>query len=116
MLMVCVFVLFDRSAGLPSKVPALAAVNIERLKVPASFTMAHTAKWFPDISVLPLKLKLLCAFPALLLTMLFYLDQNISVRAVNSCKLKKGESYHYDLMVLAVLVFFQSIAGRRFSC
>jgi hypothetical protein len=27
--------------------------------------------------------------PAVLLTMLFYLDQNISVRAVNACNLKK---------------------------
>ena len=32
--------------------------------------------------------------PAVLLTMLFYLDQNISVRAVNACNLKKVLPYH----------------------
>ena len=31
--------------------------------------------------------------PAVLLTMLFYLDQNISVRAVNACNLKKVTPY-----------------------
>ena len=33
--------------------------------------------------------------PAVLLTMLFYLDQNISVRAVNACNLKKVRPHTY---------------------
>ena len=33
--------------------------------------------------------------PAVLLTMLFYLDQNISVRAVNACNLKKVRPHHH---------------------
>ena len=33
-----------------------------------------------------------------------YSEQNISVRAVNACRLKKGEAYHQDLLALALVV------------
>jgi hypothetical protein len=48
---------------------------------------------------------MLCAFPAILLTALFFMDQNISVRLVNSPdnKLKKGPAYNVDLVALGVI-------------
>jgi hypothetical protein len=37
--------------------------------------------------------------------------QNISVRAVNACKLRKGEAYHADLLALALVVGGLSLCG-----
>jgi hypothetical protein len=51
--------------------------------------------------------------PAILLSILLYLDQNITVRLVNHSqyKLKKGSGYHQDLLVVAFLVGLCSILG-----
>jgi HCO3- transporter family len=38
------------------------------------------------------------------------------VRTVNGFNLKKGESYHLDLLVLSVIVFLQSITGLPWVC
>lgn len=45
--------------------------------------------------------------------MLVYLDQNITARLVNSPqnRLKKGEGYHLDLLVVALLVGICSLFG-----
>ena len=48
--------------------------------------------------------------------MLFYLDQNISVRAVNAFDLKKGEAYHLDMLILSFIVFVLSISGLPWVC
>ena len=50
-----------------------------------------------------IKYRLLAAIPAVFLATLFFLDQNITVRTVNSPqnKLKKGAAYHLDLFALA---------------
>ena len=51
--------------------------------------------------------------PALLLSILLYLDQNITVRLVNhpQYKLKKGTGYHLDMLVVALLVGVCSVLG-----
>jgi len=51
--------------------------------------------------------------PALLATVLVYLDQNITARLVNSRdhKLQKGEAYHYDLALMGVLIAICSVFG-----
>ena len=51
--------------------------------------------------------------PALLLSILLYLDQNITVRLVNHSqyKLQKGSGYHLDLFVVAILVGVCSLLG-----
>ena len=51
--------------------------------------------------------------PAILVTVLVYLDQNITARLVNSPdhKLKKGVAYHLDLAVVGVLTGICSIFG-----
>ncbi|XP_054165989.1 solute carrier family 4 member 11-like [Oppia nitens] len=47
------------------------------------------------------------------LSLLFFMDQNISAALVNnpSNKLKKGEAYHWDLLVVGVLNIFLSLFG-----
>ena len=60
----------------------------------------------------------LCAIPALLLTGLFYFDQNISLRVVNSkeSKLKKGAAYSLDMFALSVITGALSICGLPWMC
>ena len=45
------------------------------------------------------------------LSLLFFMDQNIAESMVNSPdnKLVKGTSYHWDMMVVGVLLLLQSI-------
>jgi hypothetical protein len=47
----------------------------------------------------------MCSFPAVLLTSLFFMDQNISVRVVNNPdnKLKKGAAYNLDMVALGLI-------------
>ncbi len=53
------------------------------------------------------------SIPALLATVLVYLDQNITARIINSPdhKLKKGEAYHLDLGVVGALIALCSMLG-----
>jgi mannitol/fructose-specific phosphotransferase system IIA component (Ntr-type) len=62
--------------------------------------------WFVNPLRAPMWVWFASAGPALLLTVLVFVDQNITARLVNSPdhKLKKGEAYHLDLAVGGVLV------------
>jgi hypothetical protein len=79
-----------------TQVPVLSSMGIEFLKVPTQFMLANGRSWFSPMLSIPVKLRLLCAIPATLLTSLFFLDQNISSRVVNSPKhnMKKPAAYH----------------------
>jgi HCO3- transporter family len=146
--------------------PAVAAqLTVETLAVPARLSLAGGRALVPDLLSVSPVLRLAAALPAVLLTLLFYLDQvralicpypglylslsspylcsstwtrcalpvhpcrattttrclstsltlrclqNISVRAVNACKLRKGEAYHADLLALALVVGGLSLCG-----
>jgi len=117
--------------------PAAAAqLTVETLAVPARLSLAGGRALVPDLLSVSPVLRLAAALPAVLLTLLFYLDQvrptspsvlcyhsclstpltlrcpqNISVRAVNACKLRKGEAYHADLLALALVVGGLSLCG-----
>ena len=106
--------------------PSIRSLDISRLALIPS-AGASTMKFAGErcfhgliptaIFALPTKLKLLSFFPASLLTLLFYLDQNISVRAVNAFDcLKKGTAYHLDLLVLSFITFGLSLLGLPFTC
>ena len=75
------------------------------LSVPDTFQLAGGRKFLVALKGIPVKLRILCAFPALLLTCLFFMDQNISVRLVNNPdnKLKKGEAYNIDMVALGII-------------
>lgn len=64
----------------------------------------------------PLRLRLISILPASLLSLLFYLDQNISVRAVNAYGLPKGEAYHLDMLVLSGITAILSVLGMPWTC
>jgi hypothetical protein len=62
--------------------------------------------WLVDIFDLPMWAIFASIIPALLATILLFLDQNITTRLVNakSFNLKKGSGYHLDLAIVGVIV------------
>ncbi len=89
-------------------------ITAESLKAPDQFGTTDPDRgwllrfWEADLSTI-----LVCIIPALLCTVLVYLDQNITARLVNSRdnNLQKGESYHLDLGVVGILIGICSIFG-----
>ncbi len=69
--------------------------------------------WFVNPFEAPMWVIWMSIIPAILLSILLYLDQNITVRLVNHSqyKLKKGGGYHLDLLVVALLVGLCSLLG-----
>lgn len=69
--------------------------------------------WFVNPLDAPTWVIWMSIIPAILLSILLYLDQNITVRLVNHSqyKLKKGSGYHLDLFVVALLVGVCSLLG-----
>lgn len=66
-----------------------------------------------DLWSVPLWAKLAAVGPAFLAAVLIYLSQNITSRLVNSPqnKLDKGEAYHWDLLIIGLLVGLCSLFG-----
>ncbi|EGB05326.1 hypothetical protein AURANDRAFT_30993 [Aureococcus anophagefferens] len=81
---------------------------------------APRAKMFSlvDLGSLAVRYRLLAAIPALFLATLFFLDQNITVRTVNSPqnKLAKDSAYHLDLLALATITLGSSLLGLPWMC
>lgn len=88
-------------------------VQIETLKVPLQIATSSGRPWFVNPFDAPKWVWAAAAVPALLVSILLFLDQNITVRLVNSKEhaLKKGVGYHLDLLVVALLVGVCSLFG-----
>ena len=96
--------------------PAIQTMNIDFLEVPSKLQLAGRRSLVPALLSISPSLRMVCALPAILLTLLFYLDQNITVRAVLATKPQKGETYHLDLLVLSAIVFALSFCGLPWVC
>ena len=85
---------------------AMHQVDIETLAVPETFGTTTGRAWLVDPFAVPTWVIGAAAIPAVLGTILLYLDQNITVRLVNSPthRLRKGGGYHLDMLVVAALV------------
>lgn len=92
--------------------------GVPTLSVPDTFELAGGRSFLVGLKDIPVKIRLLCAFPAALLTCLFFMDQNISVRLVNNPdnKLKKGEAYNLDMIALGVITGVLSVLGLPWMC
>jgi len=93
---------------------------VPTLSVPDTFQLSGGRNFLIPLNAVPMKIKLLCSLPAVLLTALFYMDQNISVRVVNNPDngLKKGAAYNLDMVALGIITggqssLFDSILSRR---
>ncbi len=98
-------------------------VDVETLAVPATIqpTFVETLSsgvtqprtWFVNPLDAPMWVWGASLVPAILVSLLIYLDQNITVRLVNNPdhKLKKGAGYHLDMAVVGVLIAVCSLFG-----
>jgi HCO3- transporter family len=86
---------------------------LQTLAVPASFSTTAGRPWLVPLQALPLWARWGAVVPALMSTVLLYMDQNITVRLVNSKahKLKKGFGMHMDMAAIAVLTGVCSVLG-----
>jgi hypothetical protein len=101
-----------------NKRPWFYKFGVPTLTVPASFQLAGGRKFLVNLNAISISTKMLCALPALLLTSLFYMDQNISVRVVNNPdnKLKKGAAYNLDMVALGLITGALSLVGLPWMC
>ena len=88
-------------------------VSLEVLPAPDVFGTTAGRGWTVDLFSLPTWAKFAAAGPAILVTVLVFLDQNITARIVNSPdhRLHKGEAYHLDLGVVGSLMAVCSMFG-----
>lgn len=96
-------------------VDVLVGVETPKLIVPSEFKPTNpTRGWFvPMFGGNPWWVYLASALPALLVTILIFMDQQITAVIVNrkENKLKKGAGYHLDLFWVAVLMAVCSFMG-----
>lgn len=94
-------------------------VDLATLPAPDTFRPTHTdasgasRSWLLNPFAGSIGLKLTALGPAVILTILLFLDQNITSRLINSPdnKLRKGAAYHQDLGVVGLLVGVCSVFG-----
>jgi hypothetical protein len=98
--------------------PSFDKFHIATLSVPSKFQLAGGRSFVVAINSIPNTVKLLCSLPAVLLTALFFMDQNISVRVVNNPdnKLKKGPAYNLDMVALGLITGVLSVLGLPWMC
>ncbi|XP_035766227.1 electrogenic sodium bicarbonate cotransporter 1-like isoform X2 [Neolamprologus brichardi] len=96
-------------------VDALVGVETPKLLVPSEFKPTSPLRgWFvPPFGGNPWWVYLASALPALLVTILLFMDQQITAVIVNrkEHKLKKGAGYHLDLFWVAILIVICSFMG-----
>lgn len=92
--------------------------TVPTVTVPDTFQLAGGRSLLVNLNAIPNKVKLLCSLPATLLTSLFFMDQNISVRVVNNPanKLKKGSAYNMDMVALGLVLGGLSLVGLPWMC
>jgi hypothetical protein len=91
----------------------LQEVTLDFLPAPAEFGTTLGRPWSVNLGGVPNWVRFAAAGPAVLVALLVYLDSNITARLVNSPdhKLRKGEAYHLDLLVVGGLVGACSLFG-----
>lgn len=92
---------------------ALNQVHLDVLPAPDVFGTTTGRDWIINPWSVPFWARVLCFIPAIFVTILIFLDQNITARLVNSKdhKLKKGEAYHWDMLIVGILIGICSLFG-----
>ncbi|KAL3855461.1 hypothetical protein ACJMK2_014672 [Sinanodonta woodiana] len=95
---------------------AATGIHTPKLSVPTEFKPTRPDRgWIinPISDKNPWWLYLLSALPALLATILIFMDQQITAVIVNrkENKFKKGAGYHLDMLIIAILVALLSFLG-----
>jgi hypothetical protein len=97
-----------------------AVAGLPALSLPAVFATTSGRPWLVPLGALPVWARWASFIPALMATVLLFLDQNITVRVVNNprYKMTKGrrlgnvlDGMHADLLVVSILTALQSLVG-----
>jgi hypothetical protein len=90
-----------------------ADIPLDTPAVPDEFDTTTGRPWFVDVMALPAWAIAASTIPALMATILLFLDQNITTRLVNarSHKLIKGPGFHLDLLVVGLITAACSLFG-----
>lgn len=85
-------------------------VELSTPKVPDTLDTTSGRPWLVNLFEVPTWVIFASIGPAILATILLFLDQNITTRLVNSpdYKLRKGGGYHLDLLVVGLIVLVGS--------
>lgn len=88
-------------------------IPLERPPVPDGMSTTSGRPWLVDVFAVSPSVILGSLLPALMVTILLFLDQNITTRIVNSPsnRLRKGGGYHLDLAIVATIVLVGSVFG-----
>ncbi|MBX9639019.1 MAG: HCO3- transporter [Mycobacteriaceae bacterium] len=91
----------------------LPEVKVADVAIPERFGTTTGRSWLVDMFSVPVWVIVACLGPAILVTVLLFLDQNITTRLVNSPPhaLRKGGGYHLDLAVVGVITAVCSVFG-----
>ena len=90
------------------------------LAIPSKFQPTSGRPWLVPLLDLPVWARWASILPALMATVLLYLDQNITVRVVNNprYKMEKGrrkgsvlDGMHADMLIISLCTFFTSLIG-----
>jgi hypothetical protein len=86
------------------------SVALSTPKVPETLGTTSGRPWLIDIFNVPTWVIFATIIPAILATILLFLDQNITTRLVNAkdYRLKKGGGYHLDLVIVGLIVLVGS--------
>jgi hypothetical protein len=92
---------------------SMPSVQLSVPAIPETFGTTTGRAWMIDLFSIPTWMILFCIGPAILVTVLLFLDQNITTRLVNNpaYSLRKGGGYHLDLTVVGGLVLVASVFG-----
>jgi len=90
-----------------------AEIELPTLEAPDSLTPSIDRDWLVNPADAPPWVWGASAIPAMLLTILIWVNQNITARLTNSpdYKLKQGPSFHWDMAVMAFLVGLMGMFG-----
>lgn len=96
------------------------AATLPSLTIPTTFATTSGRPWMIPLWDLPVWARWGALLPALMATVLLFLDQNITVRLVNNpqYKMEKGrrpgnmlDGMHADMLIISILTFFTSLVG-----
>lgn len=97
-----------------------AMAGLPALSLPSKFATTSGRPWLIPLMDLPVWARWGAILPALMATVLLFLDQDISVRLVNNpqYKMKKGrrdgnvlDGMHADMLVISIITFLTSLVG-----
>ena len=90
-----------------------ADIPLEVPRIADEFATTTGRPWLVDLAAVPLWAKLGAVVPALMATILLFLDQNITSRLVNSPshQLRKGYGFHLDLLIVGLITAICSLFG-----